>query len=515
MNPQNLFTLNTQIEQLLNNSISSLQRANLGFNTASRSREDKIDAAAGYPADISTEDYYRQWKRNGVAKRVITAYPDGCWKQSPDVYETDDNDVTTAFESSWNDVEKRVKLLSAMATADALCGIGRFGIMLLGVDDGKELHEPIEGYEQDPFEENPGPASPTRKINFVRSISERFVRIEKIDYDPTSPRYGLPVTYAVELNGVDDGTEVANQQAEHYQVHWHRVVHVTEVTDETLVFSTPRLQPVYNDILDIHKVAAASPEAYWQGSYPGLTFKLDPGYEGLDETGITKQMEEYAENMRRYISTVGVTVNTLAPVVVDPLPHVNACLSMISIGTGIPKRILQGTEEGVLAGNQDGASWADRIQGRREHHLTPNLVLRVVHKLQSIGVLSAAPEGVKVVWPNPHTMSETEQADVAAKRSEAIARYVASGAENLMAFGDFLHLILKMPIEEVRPIVDKLENEDDVPGLLSEIEFERAEHLAEIKQQFSIKPEERETGKLGKTSGGGEAPARETDIDVE
>lgn len=515
MNPQNLFTINTQIEQLLNNSISSLQRANMGFNTPSRSREDKIDAAAGYPAAISTEDYYRQWKRNGVARRVVTAYPDGCWKQSPAVYETDDNEVTTAFETSWNQVEARVKLISAMATADILCGIGRFGIMLLGIDDGKELHEPVEGYEDDVFQQSPGPATPTRKVNFVRSISERFVRIEQIDYDPTSARYGLPVKYAVELNGIDDGTEIANQQSEHYEVHWHRVVHVTEVTDETLVYSTPRMQPVYNDILDIHKIAAASPEAYWQGSYPGLTFKLDPGYEGLDEAGITKQMEEYAQNMRRYISTVGVSVNTLAPVVVDPLPHLDAGLTMVSIGTGIPKRILQGTEEGVLAGDQDGASWADRIQGRREHHLTPSLVMRVIVKLQQIGCLAAAPEDVKVVWPNPHTMSETEQADVAAKRSEAIARYVASGAENLMAFGDFLHLILKMPIEEVRPIVDKLENEQDVPGLLSEIEFERAEQLAQIKQEFSLKPEERETGKLGKTSGGGEAPARDTDIDVE
>lgn len=515
MNPQNLFTINTQIEQLLNNSISSLSRANLGFNTPSRSREDKIDASAGYPATISTEDYYRQWKRNGVARRVVTAYPDGCWKQSPNVYETDDNDVTTPFEESWNRVEKRVKLLSAMASADTLCGIGRFGIMLLGIDDGKELNEPIADYQADPFEENPGSTVPTRKINFVRSISERFVRIEQIEYDATSPRYGLPVKYAVELNGVDDGTEIANQQSEHYEVHWHRVVHITEVTDETLVYAPPRLEPVYNDILDAHKIAAASPEAYWQGSYPGLTFKLDPGYEGLDEAGITKQMEEYAENMRRYISTVGVTVNTLAPVVVDPLPHLDACLSMISIGTGIPKRILQGSEEGQLAGSQDGASWADRIQARREHHLTPSLVLRVILKLQEIGVLAASPEGVKIVWPNPHNMSETEQADVAAKRSEAIARYVASGAENLMAFGDFLHIILKLPIEEVRPIIDKLDNDEDVPGLLSEIEFERAEHLAEIKKEFSLKPEERETGKLGKTSGGGEAPARETDIDVE
>jgi len=471
--------LNMMLENIMNNTFSSLSRQNLGqVGTNTHDRFAKIEYAAGYPEEIDIQMYYDQWKRNGVAKRVVSAFPTATWKTKPDVYENEDQDNITAFETTWKELDRRVGINAAMASADKLCGIGRFGVILLGIDDGKELHEPIDGFDEDFLSTEPGSASPKHRVTFARAVSERFVRIEKFVHDHLDPRNGLPEQYSVQLGAVTDGAaEQSDQQVDYYTVHWHRIIHITEETDETPVYASPRMQPVFNDLLDVLKISAGSPEAYWQAALPGLTFKLDPGYEGIDEESLRSQMDEYATNMRRYISTVGVTVNTLAPNVSDPIPHIDQKMTMISIGTEIPKRILMGTEEGKLAGDQDGHSWDDRVMARRINHVEPHIIRRTVEHLRRMGCLEQL-EDVQVSWGSPHVATELEQAETGKVITEAIALFVSSGSETLMSFGDFLHLIMKRPIEEVEEIISKIEF-DDEPGILAEISDSRMEASAD------------------------------------
>ena len=477
MEPNTFLHLNSQIETILNNNLSSLSRQNWTYDHQSRSRLDKIEYSAGYFDEITVDEMYSAYKRYGLAKRIVNAYPEACWKAQPLVFEDPDPDNETAFEAAWNSTNKRVKLLSALANADSLCGIGRYGVVLLGIDDGKELHEPVDGFNEDIFSEAGG--GNRHRLTFVRPISERFTRIDTLDHDPTSQRYGLPTQYSVQLGSVTDGSkEAADKQLDYYHVHWHRILHVTDLTDETMVYSSPRLQPVFNDFLDAIKVSAGSAEAYWQGALPGLTFKLDPGYEGIDEESLKTQMSDYAENMRRYISAVGVTVNTLSPNVVDPTPHLDGKLTMISIGTGIPKRILMGTEEGKLAGEQDGNNWADRVAARRSNHVEPNILMRCIEHLQRAQILPPAEE-VNVQWESAHESSDLDKAEVALKQTEALSKFAASGMENLISLGDFLDVILRMDQNTIDSITSKLEAYDDAPGVMADLAEERSEASAE------------------------------------
>ena len=224
---RNLMQLNQMVEAVLNNSASSLSRASLGMSSNTMDRFLKIEHAAGYPEEgnITITDYYRLWKRNALASRIVKSYPMACWKNKPSIYETEDVDTKTPFEQAWLDTDARCHINAAMASADSLCGIGRYGIILLGIDDGKELREPVEGFDADIFSESPGPAKAKHRVTYARAISERFCRIQKFVNDPSSARHGLPELYSVQLGEVIEGvTDDADQEVEYLDVHWTRVV---------------------------------------------------------------------------------------------------------------------------------------------------------------------------------------------------------------------------------------------------------------------------------------------------
>lgn len=129
-----------------------------------------IDAECNYPKGEFLEiDLYRAlYAREAVAERVVQVWPKECWQVQPNVYEDEDPKVTTPFEQAFNDLGKKLlnsggqsfyepeggspggnPLWSYLCRADILSGIGTFGVLLLGLDDGKLLEEPVDGIPPD------------------------------------------------------------------------------------------------------------------------------------------------------------------------------------------------------------------------------------------------------------------------------------------------------------------------------------------------------------------------------
>ncbi len=143
------------LQQLIANA-TSLRRDFL--KSVSDPRRDLNDAC-GYPAGWIAPDLYQElYERDGIAARVVEIWPKETWQVTPRVYEDEDPDVTTPFEQAWNDLSRNLNLepdylkdnsggpiWDVLARADKLCGIGHYGVILLGLNDGKPLHEPAEG----------------------------------------------------------------------------------------------------------------------------------------------------------------------------------------------------------------------------------------------------------------------------------------------------------------------------------------------------------------------------------
>ncbi len=120
----------------------------------------------GYPSDplssgpgAVTVDLYRAlYDREPIATRVVELLPMETWQVQPLVYEDEDAEEITPFEEAWDQLGTQLRpewswyqdeagspIWEYLKRVDILSGIGSFGVLLLGVADGKNFQEPISG----------------------------------------------------------------------------------------------------------------------------------------------------------------------------------------------------------------------------------------------------------------------------------------------------------------------------------------------------------------------------------
>lgn len=193
---------------------------------------------------------------------------------------------------------------------------------------------------------------------------------------------------------------------------------------------------------------------YWRGAFFGLSIEGHPDETTkFDADTVRTAMEKYMTGLQRYILSPSATIKSLAPQVVDPSPQIDVQITAICIQIDVPKRIFMGSERGELASSEDKGSWNGRLNGRQIGYITPRIIVPFADRLIMIGVLPE-PEGYSVVWPDLDALTDEQQAAVAAKRTEAMAKYVGGNVEAIMPPLDFLTRILGMTNEEAEAILE-------------------------------------------------------------
>jgi len=406
----------------------------------------------GYPENIRSADYNQMYEREGVARRIVHCLPEESWAMEPSLYETEDQDDVTPFEKGFTLLCKRFNLWGELEHADVQSGIGRFGIILLGIDDGKELSEPVDRFDPDR-----GPSSVKRKLVYTRVFNESVITISESEKDKRNPRYGQPVVYRI--NYYDESTNSSLSAT----VHWHRIVHIIDNRSMSMIYGTPRMKPVYNRLMDIRKILSGSGEMFWKGGFPGFSFEVSPDQRDatIDAEAMRAEFLNYSNGLQRYLALSGVSAKTLAPQVSDPGNHINAQMEHIAITLGIPKRVLFGSEQSQLASSQDIRTWNKRLRRRQTNHITPDIISALVDRLIYLGCIPSPKEidesgsPVYIVdWPDLNTITDQEKAELGVKRTEALAKYVAGGIENIIPRLEYYTKILGMGDEEARALVD-------------------------------------------------------------
>lgn len=405
--------------------------------------------ACGYPSeqDLNYIYFKSRFDRQEIATRIISAPVAATWKLSPGVYEDEDPKVETLFESTWNDIVLSKNIWSRIKRVDILAGIGRYSIFLLGFDDGEDLSSEV-------VPDN------NRQLLFIQPYSEASATIEEWNIDPFSERYNLPLSYNIKIS--------RGNTYENKLVHWSRVIHIAEGLLESDIYGTPRLKCVYNRLQDLETIAAGSAEMFWQGAFPGIAYIMDkdadPGTQDIES--MDDEIQKYIHKLRRYMKLRGVTPQQLAPNISSPKEQAQLQLQLISAGSGIPLRILVGSERGELASSQDEKNWNERINERRLDWGS-NILRSLVDRLIHVGVLPT-PKDYYIDWPNIDSLRENEKATIAETRMKALAAYMnAIGAQDIYPFEFFLQNELGLSQEEIELIskyVDKSfkdEEEDD------------------------------------------------------
>lgn len=433
--------------QLLNNFI----KTRLPWLGQHDGTQKDIDKACDYPEIITIENYSMMYEREGVATKVVDVWPDECWKVCPSIYEQEKPQYTD-FEKGLNNLIKKNNLFSYLHRADKLSGIGRFGIILLGFGDGKQLSEPVE-------------KGKGQSLNYLRAFDESLVQVTQWENDTTNERFGKPTLYSVSFQNVDTGQITAgapdqrqtkvSKEVKH--VHWTRVIHVVDNRADNEIVGKPRMKKVYNRLMDIRKILGSSGEMFWNGGFPGIGIETHPDSDAeLDKEGTAKQMEEYRLGLKRWIGVTGSTIKSLEPNISDPTPHIDANINMIALSLDVPMRIFTGTERGELASSQDKKEWNERVGGRQNGYLTPFVIRPLVDHLIWAGVL---PEPSKkeyvVIWPDMDLPDQKEKSEVARNKSQAIGAYVQQAGDQLMAPEQFLHYVLGYTEAEAKMIIQQ------------------------------------------------------------
>lgn len=398
----------------------------------------------GYPRFIDVQNYFDVYLRQDIASRIVDAYPDATWREPPMIAE-EGNPVCLEFDR----LDNQHRVWRSLHRLDRLSGIGHYGVLLFGLDGAEDMASPVK---------------PNVKYNllYLQPHSERTAQVTRWDSDPTSPRYGKPDLYNI-TSGINwTGAGAGYQRM--FSVHHSRVMHIAERPLEDESIGMPRLERIWNRLMDLDKLLGSSAEMYWQNVGMIMQLNADPDVEWDPEEAkaLADQVEEMQHNLRRWLRTRGVTANNIAPGLqgADPSNVIDRQIDAISGATGIPKRILLGSEAGELASSQDENNWAGRIQERREQFAGPSIIEPFLAKCKQLGILDRDAE-TKVEWPESDSLGEAVRADIALKKATAIATYVNSPGAELLVTGEEFRAMLG----EEGPLPQAVEDdilEDDV-----------------------------------------------------
>ena len=417
-----------------------------------------IYEALGYPLTLEYDNYAAKYERQDIAKAIINRPVNATWRGKFYIQESDD-DNETPLEKAWSELYKRLKLKSKFIRLDKLSCLGEYGILLLGMDDVKstlDFGNPVN--------------SGKRKLLYAKPYAQGDAEIIEWEKNTNNERYGLPRIYQVSV--INPGSDTSTS----IRVHHSRVIHVAGELLKSETEGIPTLKVVYNRLMDLEKLVGGSAEMFWRGARPGYQGKVDPEYQMTPEMqdDLQNQIDEFEHNLRRIMVNEGVGLEALAMQVADPKSHVEIQIEMICAVTGIPKRILTGSERGELASTEDKGNWYDLIQGRREEHAEPEIIQPFVDQCIEYGILPPAKKEYSVVWPDLYAASDKEKAEIGKTIATAIKEFTMSPmAESVMPAEAFLKFGLKFDDETIE-LINEMRD-----AMISEEEEEMEEEVLE------------------------------------
>lgn len=431
-----------------------------------------IYQALGYMTDIKFSDYFGRYIRQDIAKAIIDRPVAVTWRGDIRIMESKESE-DTPLEKAWVDLDRLLGLKSRLARLDRLTGIGKYGVLLLGLNDVQQTEDfvkPVTGG--------------TKKLLYVKPLSSESAQILEYETDPSNERYGLPTIYSITIQEMENGSSRT------IRVHYSRVIHIVDDILESEVEGNPRLEVVFNRLMDLEKLVGGDAEMFWRGARPGYAGKLDKDYQITTATmeDLQDQIDEYEHNLRRILVNEGLDLQSLAQQIADPATHVDIQIQMISAVTGIPKRILTGSERGELASTQDKSEWLEFVQTRRDEYAEPRILRPLIDKLIELGVLpKAGEEGYTILWSDLFAMSKKDKVEIGRTRTEALRAYASQPmTEAIVSPEAFFQFFLGLDEDEIN-LIEEMRDSEISNEVREQMQESKQEQLDQQKEMFESK----------------------------
>lgn len=413
----------------------------------------------GYPeeSDLTYTYYFGKYRRDPIASAIIDRPADKTWTGDIQLLEENTAPVNSKLSKEWREFNEQFKAKLLLKKLDKIACLGNYALVLFGFDDVKK----VEDFKV--------PAIGKKKLLYLRTISEDNITITKWEENTSSPRYGKPLFYEVKSTKPGKTTKT-----EAMEIHHSRVLHVNTEALDSEILGRPMLEPVINRIIDIEKLLGGDAEMFWRGARPGYTALSQPDYSMGDAEmeALEAELTKYEHDLRRFITAQGVDIKALEQQVADPLNHLDAQLQAISAQTGIPKRILIGSERGELSSAQDKNEWLALIKTRQEEMSEPIILRPFINMCMEFGILTKVT--YSVFWEDVFAPSEKDKVEIGKSRAEALKIYNDSlGASDILPHNLANKYLLGFTPEQILEIEEAItEVASSEDGQMARIEAE-------------------------------------------
>lgn len=394
-------------------------------------RDEDLDKALQYPDKVTPQMLREMWRRHAFARAIVDKPVKDTWKGGVE--------LKGAMSEEFRTLNKKLGLSDKLKRLDRLAQFGTYAVLVLGFDDGKWNTVVGKGAE----------------LKYVRPVGQPNVSISTYETNKKDYRYGLPRMYKVEIGNED------------ITVHYSRIIHVAYDMLDDEVEGNPKMVAVYNRLIDLKKLLGGDAEIYWRNARPGYFAKAEEGYSLGDGVGekFKEQLDEYENNLRRFLISEGIDVKNLEQPIADPRNHVWVQFAGISAVYDIAIRILIGAEQGDLASSQDKRRWNEAIAARRSNDIDYKILYPFIEQLQELGTLK---EGdFETLWQDPFTISDKDKAEVAKSKVDALAAYLNNPlGQDVIPIEAFLRYFMEFGEEEIEAILSM--QEGNVSKMLKE-----------------------------------------------
>lgn len=368
----------------------------------------------GYGHRITYQQCRAKYRRQDIARRIVDMPADAIWTYPP----TFQGDAQTLAVIS--DLTSRLSLWQTLNRADKLAAMDDYSTILVGVDDGQDLSQPVNSLRKN-------------TITFLQPYSARSLHIQEYEANVSNPRFGKPLFYSLNMTNirteVPDGISSIFAADAHNisRVHYSRVIHVADGLLEDEIFGNPRLVNVFNLLDDLLKIGGGSAEIYWLNARGGLHIDVDKemDLQADDADDLADEVDDYVNQQRRVMRTRGVKITPINMAMADPRQPFNVNISLISAATGIPQRLMLGSEAGQLASEQDRANWSTTIKQRRANFAEPRVIRPLLIVLAGLGLIDLKKAlNTITMWPEAFQLSPLERGQTSAQQARSAANLV-------------------------------------------------------------------------------------------
>ena len=408
----------------------------------------------GYVYNPQYQDYRNLYDRQGIATRAVEKFADDTWNKPPVIIDGDArsdhlDDKATPFLKEWVALTERLSIWQILRQADIMLGFSRYSVVFLGAP-GEKFSEPAG---------NGG-------LFYLQAFDESQATILSYITNVKDEKFGMPLNYSVAFNAVDNGVEIPGGN----QVHYSRIIHISENRLSSRIYGRPRLQTVINRLFDLEKVTGGGAEAAWLAVYKGMLFTAREGAElpakGSPEAKyLNEQIDAYVNRIQRFATLSDVDVHDMGVDQVSVKEIYSTLIDDFAGSIGMPKRILLGSERGELASSQDTAEWNGVIRSRRTNFADPELLRPLINWCIIHKVISPPQSGkFKTEWEDVYPMTKGEKADYGVKLAQGATTVTGGTPDEAMDVNEW-RAAVDLPArsaQDQQKIMEELAAQQDV-----------------------------------------------------